>query len=51
MENILLEQYPMNNLNYENYNYQEEELKRIDDKIGYTYHRHVYGRIYRYDKC
>ena len=29
----------------------EEELKRIDDKIGYTYHRHVYGRIYRYDKC
>jgi len=24
----------------------EEELKRIDDKIGYTYNRYVYGRFY-----
>ncbi len=26
---------------------QEEKLKGIDDKIGYTYRRNVYGRIYR----
>ena len=25
----------------------KEELKRIDDKIGYTYNRHVYGRLYK----
>ena len=28
----------------------EDELKRIDDKIGYTYHRNVYGRFPRNDK-
>lgn len=25
----------------------EEELKSIDDKIGYTYNRYVYGRLYK----
>ena len=24
----------------------DEELKKIDDKIGYTYNRYVYGRFY-----
>ena len=24
----------------------DEGLKKIDDKIGYTYNRHVYGRFY-----
>ena len=33
MDNILLEQYSINNPNYENYNYQEEELKRIHNDL------------------
>lgn len=28
----------------------EDELKRIDDKIEYTYNRNVYGRLYKNDK-
>lgn len=24
----------------------DEEQKKIDDKIGYTYNRYVYGRFY-----
>ena len=29
MDNILLDDYQMSNSNYENYNYQEEELKEF----------------------
>ena len=25
----------------------DEDLKRIDDKVGYTYNRYVYGRLYK----
>ena len=33
MDNILLDHYPMNNSNFENYNYQEEELNRIHNEL------------------
>ena len=36
MDNILLDDYQMSNSNYENYNYQEEELKRIHNELLYN---------------